>query len=79
MNKAAQTNDTIAQHTSVFDNLYSQNIVGNFASLQQTTQKIKDEYHSLFSKSVDELSKKYIQLKADVEALISEINLLPRD
>jgi len=30
-----------------------------------------------FSKSVDELSKKYIQLKADVEALISEINLLP--
>jgi hypothetical protein len=77
LNKAAQTNDTIAQHTSVFDNLYSQNIVGNFASLQQTTQKIKDEYHSLFSKSVDELSKKYIQLKADVEALISEINLLP--
>lgn len=77
LNKAAQTNDAIAQHTAVFDNLYSQNIVSNFASLQQTTQRIKDEYHALFSKSVVELSEKYAQLKTDTEVLINEIKLLP--
>ena len=52
-------------------------MVSNFAALQQTTQKIKDEYHHLFSEAVVLLSQKYSQLKSDAELLIAEINGLP--
>lgn len=77
LSKAAQTNDSIAKHASIFNNLYSQNIVGNFAALHQTTQKIKDEYHKLFSELKVELSVKYIKLKSEAELLINEIKTLP--
>ena len=77
LNKAAKTNETILQLNSNFKNLLAQDVVTNFAALQQTTQKIKDEYHRLFSEAVVLLSEKYSQLKADADALITEINALP--
>jgi len=76
LTKAATTNDTIAALTTEFKTLYS-DVVKNFASLEQTAQKIKTEYFSLFQKAVTNLSGKYIQIKADAEALVSEINALP--
>lgn len=77
LNKAAKTNELIAQLKQNFNDLLSKDVVSNFAALQQTTQKIKDEYHRLFSEAAVLLSKKYSQLKTDTEALIDEINSLP--
>jgi hypothetical protein len=77
LNKAAKTNETILQLNGDFNNLLTKDVVSNFAALQQTTQKVKDEYHRLFSEAVVMLSEKYSQLKTDAEALITEINALP--
>jgi hypothetical protein len=77
LNKAAKTNETILQLNGDFNNLLTKDVVSNFAALQQTTQKIKDEYHRLFSEAVVILSEKYSQLKTDAEVLIAEINALP--
>ena len=77
LNKAAKTNDVITQLTQNFNDLLTKDVVSNFAALQQTTQKIKDEYHRLFSEAVVLLSEKYSQLKTDAETLIVEINSLP--
>ena len=43
LNKAAQTNAAIDGLKADFNNLYSQNIVGNFGGLQDKTQKIKEQ------------------------------------
>lgn len=77
LDKAAQTNTAIDGLKTEFNDLYSQNLVGNFAGLQDKTQKIKDQYHTLFSEQVLILSGKYTQLKADADALITEIKSLP--
>ncbi len=77
LNKAAKTNELILQLKEDFNNLLTKDVVSNFAALQQTTQKIKDEYHRLFSEAVVVLSEKYSLLKTDAEALIAEINGLP--
>ena len=77
LNKAAKTNDSILQLNADFNKLLTQDVVTNFGALQQTTQKIKDEYHKLFSEAVVKLSEKYSQLKTDAEKLITEINALP--
>jgi hypothetical protein len=77
LNKASKTNDVIGRLKQDFNNQLSKDVVSNFAALQQTTQKIKDEYHHLFSEAVVLLSQKYSQLKSDAELLIAEINGLP--
>lgn len=77
LNKAANFNATIAEFTGIFNEQYQQDIVKNFASLQQIAQKIKDEYHKLFSKAMVESSAKYVQLGKEAEILINEINSLP--
>jgi len=77
LTKAATSNENIAVITTEFKDLYAQDVVKNYANLQQTVQKIKDEYHSLFQKSVTVLSGKYTRLKAETEALVAEINSLP--
>jgi len=76
LTKAATTNATIASLTTEFKTLYS-DVVKNFAALEQSAQKIKTEYFSLFQKAVTTLSEKYIKLKADAESLVSEITKLP--
>ena len=78
LNKAAKNNESILQLNVDFNKLLAQDVVTNFAALQQTTQKIKDEYHRLFSEAVVKMSKKYSQLKLDAEALVTEINALPK-
>lgn len=77
LSKAAKQNDTIITLSKDFDTNYASDIVKNYATLQQTVQKIKDEYHKLFAEAMKTTSEKYTAIKALVESLISEIKGLP--
>lgn len=77
LKKAAKSNDAITQFSVDFNSQYGKEVVKNFATIQQTAQKIKDEYHKLFQSAATDMAEKYIQLKADAETLIKEINTLP--
>src|SRR5690606_2761981 len=77
LSKAAKQNDTIVALSKDFNTNYASDIVKNYATLQQTAQKIKDEYHKLFAEAMKTTSEKYIAIKASVENLINEINSLP--
>jgi len=77
LNKAATANASIALLAKSFNDFYVSDIVQQFTALQQSAQKIKDEYHKLFSTAIKESSAKYIALKKDAETLINEINTLP--
>lgn len=77
LKKAAKADYAISQLATEFNKLYGQDLVRNFAAIQQTTQKVKDEYHKLFQGAASEMAKKYSQLKADAELLLEEIKKLP--
>lgn len=77
LTKAAVSNVAIDVFANEFILFYKQDVVKNFAALQQLTQKIKDEYHTLFQESMTIVSQKYTQLKIKAEDLLTEINLLP--
>lgn len=77
LSKAAKPNDTIVALSKDFDTNYASDIVKNYGTLQQTVQKIKDEYHKLFAEAMQTTSEKYTAIKASVESLITEINSLP--
>jgi len=77
LSKAAKQNVTIVSLSKDFDTNYASDIVKNYATLQQTVQKIKDEYHKLFVEAMQTTSEKYTAIKASVESLITEINGLP--
>ncbi|HCT84780.1 MAG TPA: BREX system P-loop protein BrxC [Candidatus Margulisbacteria bacterium] len=75
--KSAQTNAVITELDTDFTKHYKNGIVKNFAGIQQTAQKIKDEYYKLIEASVNEMADKYSVLKTEAEALIQEIVKLP--
>ena len=77
LKSAAKSNDAIAQLTAEFNTKYGKEVVKNFAAIQQTAQKIKDEYYNLMQSAAKDMADKYTQLKIDAEALIKEINTLP--
>lgn len=77
LSKSAKANTAITQLCLEFNKLYGQEIVKNFVSLQQTVQKIKDEYFTLMSIAAQDMSDKYTQLKTAAEETIEEINRLP--
>lgn len=79
LKKAGRSNEIIEQKILEFNKLMKSDVVENFPSLQQVTQKIKDEYHKLFTDAIRILSEKYSTLKIDAENLIKEINSLPAD
>ncbi|MFA4851028.1 MAG: BREX system P-loop protein BrxC [Bacteroidales bacterium] len=78
LKKAAKANYVISQLTSEFNTLYGKEVVKNFAAIQQSAQKIKDEYHKLFEGAAVEMAEKYNRLKSDAEELIREIVALPQ-
>lgn len=77
LTKSAQTNDEIVRLYADFQTQYGAEIVKNFAAIQQTVQKIKDEYFNLLKTAAEEMAGKYGQLKIDAEKLLAEISLLP--
>ena len=52
-------------------------VIKNFASLQQSAQKTKDEYHQLFSTAMKDCATKYTEIDALATELIKEIETLP--
>ena len=51
LTKAAMSNAAIQQLRADFDSHLTGDVIKNFASLQQSAQKIKDEYHQLINKN----------------------------
>jgi hypothetical protein len=77
LTKSAKSNATISNLYNQFQSSYGAEIVKSFAVIQQTVQKIKDEYFNLMKDAAEEMAGKYSQLKTDTEKLTAEIDLLP--
>jgi hypothetical protein len=77
LNKAAKSNAKIDFSSSDFHDQYQNGVVKNFLSIQQTAQKIKDEYFSLMQGVATDMAAKYILLKEGGESLLKEIGKLP--
>jgi hypothetical protein len=77
LTKAATTNPTIQQLKVDFDSHLNGDVIKNFASLQQSAQKTKDEYHQLFSKAMMDCSSKYTEIENSSNNLLREIETLP--
>lgn len=77
LTKSAKTNNVITQLSLEFDHLYCKEVVKNFASIEQTAQKIRDEYFEMMKNAAKNMADKYTQLKTDAEKLIEEINTFP--
>lgn len=75
--KSVKSNAEISKYYNDFQMHYGNEIVKNFGAIQQTVQKIKDEYFGLMKAAADEMAGKYSQLKSDAEKLIGEVSLLP--
>lgn len=77
LSKTATSNDTISKLVEEFDVHYTGDVVHHFASLQQTAQKIKDEYHRIFSDAMKDCAFRYAELSILTKALKDEIAKLP--
>lgn len=77
LTKAAKSNSAIEQLTKEFNTQYNKEVVKNFSGIQQTAQKIKDEYHALYEVAAKEMAEKYTHLKKEAESVIKEIKSLP--
>ncbi len=79
LTKAAMSNASIKQLREDFESDFVGDVIKNFASLQHSAQKTKDEYHQLFSTAMKECATKYIEIDSLVTELITEIATLPAD
>ena len=77
LTKSAKPNKALTQLSLEFNTLSSKEVVKNLASIQQTAQKIKDEYFELMQNAARDMAEKYTQLKIDAEKLIKEISRFP--
>lgn len=77
LTKAASSNSTIEQLKTAFEAHLNGDVIKNFASLQQSAQKTKDEYHQLFSTAMKDCATKYTEIDALATELIKEIETLP--
>ena len=77
LTKAAKTNATIQQLKTDFEAHLNGDVIKNFASLQQSAQKTKDEYHQLFSAAMQDCATKYTEIDTLANELIKEIESLP--
>lgn len=67
LEKAGQDNQLIIEKYATFRTLFNQDLEINFAEIQQTAQRIKDEYFSLMKSIGEKMSEKYRKLKLDSE------------
>jgi len=77
LTKAASSNSTIEQLKSDFEAHLNGDVIKNFASLQQSAQKTKDEYHQLFSTAMKDCATKYTEIDNLATELTKEIETLP--
>lgn len=77
LTKAASNNSIIEQLKTDFEAHLNGDVIKNFASLQQSAQKTKDEYHQLFSTAMKDCAAKYTEIDTLATELIKEIESLP--
>lgn len=77
LNKAATHDKSITQLHATFSELYGQDVVKNFKSLQETIQKIKDAYFKLMQDAAKKMATDYLVLKNRAEGIIQKIHSLP--
>jgi hypothetical protein len=77
LTKAASNNNNIQQFKADFEGHLTGDVIKNFASLQQSAQKTKDEYHQLFSAAMKDAAAKYTEVEVLAVHLINEIETLP--
>jgi hypothetical protein len=77
LTKTAISNASIEQLRAEFESHLNGDIIKNFAALQQVSQKIKDDYHNLFSQAMADCAIKYTEIDRLANALIIEIEALP--
>lgn len=77
LTKAAIGNINILQLKADFESHLTGDVIKNFASLQQSAQKTKDEYHQLFSTAMKDCATKYTEIEVLAVDLINEIETLP--
>ena len=75
--KSAQQNAAIAQLDADFNTHYRSEVVKNFIVIQESAQKIKDEYFKLMQSAITNMAAKYSVIKSDAAALIAESATLP--
>jgi hypothetical protein len=77
LTKAAKSNATIQQLKVDFENHLTGDVIKNFAALQQSSQKTKDEYHNLFGEAMKDCAAKYREIDTLASDLITAIETLP--
>lgn len=77
LTKAATSNVNIEQLRNEFESHLNGDAIKNFASLQQASQKTKDEYHQLFSTAMKDCAAKYSDIDSLASGLVKEIDTLP--
>jgi hypothetical protein len=79
LKKAGQTDNSIQEANDEFLRLYSQDMVKNFAQLQQQAQAVKDGYFKLLKTAASGMSHEYQLLNGKVDAAIRTLKNYPAD
>jgi len=77
LSKATEINPKIAACTAEFETLFADDVIKNFAVLQQNAQKVKDEYHRLFDEARKVCTANYTEIHRLASALVDTIDRLP--
>jgi len=75
--KADKSNDAIAEAEEEFNTLYQQDLVSNFAKLQELAQTVKDAYFKLMQSDVAIMTASYTALQAKVTKAQEELSAYP--
>lgn len=74
LKKANRTNIKIDDNKEEFDKLFNENMVKNFAQLQQLAINTKDEYFKMMKDSSELMSTSYSSLLKEIKEAISDLN-----
>ena len=74
LKKANRTNIKIDDNQEEFDKLFNENMVKNFAQLQQLAINTKDEYFKMMKDSSELMSTSYSSLLKEIKEAISDLN-----
>lgn len=77
LKKANRTDNTIAEAGAEFARLYNQDMVKNFAQLQQQAQIAKDSYFKLLKTAAAGMSHEYQVLQGKVDAALRSLKTYP--
>ena len=79
LKKAERTDQHIDDAYAEFMRLYQQDMIKNFAQLQQQAQEVRDSYFKFMKNAASGMSHKYQVLENKVDAVIHQLKLYPTD